>query len=323
MLPAAGGEVKRNDPCPCGSGKKYKKCCLGKAVVASPPADEPVRTADSGDVTQKALAAHLAGQLDVAVALFRQVLKSKPRDANAMVRLGMVLRDRGEAKEAMKLIRRAIGISPRRADYHAGLSDVLFSIGQMDESLRSARRALDLNPRCVLAHRLEARWYERHNQLEKAITSIESAMSIEPGDTQVELVWAQLQKRTGRPDEARERLEAIVGTETDHELLFRAWKDLSLVLDRLGDYDAAFEAMERGGDEKTKAAAGQRGDPDVLRRKIKSYREGITPELVGKWTRDALPDDLPAPAFLVGFPRSGTTMTEQVLAAHPQVETSG
>ena len=109
---------------------------------------------------------------------------------------------------------------------------------------------------------------------------------------------------------------------TDSPELHEAWNELGAVLDELGVYDHAFVAFVNAGHEQSKTPPARAVDPDQRFREIDAFRAAVTPDLVGRWAEETFDDTYPPLAFLVGFPRSGTTMTEQILAAHPDVETT-
>ena len=94
------------------------------------------------------------------------------------------------------------------------------------------------------------------------------------------------------------------------------------MLDKLGEYDAAFEAFEKAGMESAATREAMAIDRSVSFNLVDAYKAVATPELLSKWTRETVDDGLPRPFFLVGFPRSGTTLTEQIMAAHPDVVTA-
>ncbi|MHC4967170.1 MAG: sulfotransferase family protein, partial [Planctomycetota bacterium] len=71
-----------------------------------------------------------------------------------------------------------------------------------------------------------------------------------------------------------------------------------------------------------KTPAAKRTDRDASMKLVDGYKAVATAELLSKWERESFDDDRPRPSFLVGFPRSGTTLTEQVMAAHPEVVTA-
>jgi tetratricopeptide (TPR) repeat protein len=150
----------------------------------------------------------------------------------------------------------------------------------------------------------------------------ERALRIDPEHEEATLVLAILRRRRGELDEAREILEKLLerpGLRVD--LRQRALHQLGLVLDRLGRYEEAYEALAEHGRLTLAQPVAKRLDPSVFPRRIEGYREALGDLPWSTW-RGGQEGGRPAPVFLVGFPRSGTTMTEQVLAAHPAVESS-
>src|ERR1043166_1708903 len=104
--------IGRNDPCPCGSGKKYKKCCEGR--------DETRASASTGTAVKRALSreelaanmqfgvrCHQSGDLEQAAAIYRQVLAHDPHHTDALHLLGVVAYHQGRLEEAEELISRA------------------------------------------------------------------------------------------------------------------------------------------------------------------------------------------------------------------------
>jgi Flp pilus assembly protein TadD len=309
----------RNDPCPCGSGKKYKKCCL---VKGSPDGQDASDSRPMALVLQEAIAHHKAGRLDLAIRCYRQVVDRQPKDASALFYLGQALGQCHRRPEGIVFLRRAITANPRKSLYHANLAALLLKEGEADDSLRHAERAIELDPGDVVAHATAAGCHERMNRIDEAIAAIERALAIDPDDPDSILTLAGLLRRRERYEEARDHLVRFVSRALPPEYLHQAWKELAVVLDKLKDYDDAFDALVRGGAECARTHAAQRVDRDAARRRVADYRARLTPEMLARWPRQVIDDDLPAPGFLVGFPRSGTTMTEQVLAAHPNIVTA-
>jgi tetratricopeptide (TPR) repeat protein len=104
-LPPPAPRIFRNDPCPCGSGKRYKNC---HGALASPVAapSEPVRRLLEG-----ALAEQRAGRLTAAERLYREALALEPANADAMHMLGVVCMDRQRYREALELLLQVAGAS--------------------------------------------------------------------------------------------------------------------------------------------------------------------------------------------------------------------
>jgi tetratricopeptide (TPR) repeat protein len=315
--------VNRNDPCPCGSGLKYKKCCLGKPGAPGSAAEDAKPGTPTGPraLLARATAMHRAGRLDEAAKLYARVLERRPREADALAGLGRIRGHLGDHDEGLALLRRAIAADGSRADYHVSLGALLHLARDEDAALRAARRAVALDPKLAAAHSLEASCHDRRNRLDEALASARRALELAPDDANASMVMAGLQRRSGDHDAARAALEALVARPAvQGSLLQEALTELGMTLDTLGLYDEAYEAFRACGAETARDPAARRIDGDLLRRRVAHYKAGLTPELIGRWRHTR--DDRPPPAFLVGFSRSGTTLTEQVMAAHPDIVTS-
>jgi tetratricopeptide (TPR) repeat protein len=123
-------KIGRNEPCPCGSGKKYKRCCQTAVAPTPRPATvlsdtwtEPHRELcpccvekleERADRVADEL---IAGHLDEAEALCRQFIADYPDEAEGLDLLSMILQERGERDQALDLLRRASAIAHARTEY--------------------------------------------------------------------------------------------------------------------------------------------------------------------------------------------------------------
>lgn len=320
------GRVNRNDPCPCGSGKKYKKCCMGTATPgrrakSQGPQRPAASTPPPAEVLRKAVEAAQAGHLDQAEKLYAHVLQVKPKDVTAAVGLAEIKSHKGRTGEAIELLEQVIAADDSHAAAHCILAHVLVAAGRIEEARRCANRAVKLAPDNEAAHRQIAECHFRMRRFDEALAAIDRALAIQ-STPDGEILRATLLRHTGALDEARAYLERIIPQQSDSERVARALKEHGFVLDKLGEYDAAFESFERGGRERAKTAEAKKLGKTIQFEHIEQYGLEISPELVSKWTSESFDDGHPVPVFLVGFPRSGTTMTEQIMGAHPRIITA-
>ena len=108
-----GAKVKRNDPCPCGSGKKFKSCCMGKAGASELVAPPPDAGAGYRQLMAEAQANHQAGQLGKAADLYRQVLRRNPNEHVALAYLGQVMGQMGDIENAEWEAGEVLALLPR------------------------------------------------------------------------------------------------------------------------------------------------------------------------------------------------------------------
>jgi len=320
--PETDAGVGRNDPCPCGSGVKYKKCCLRKAAGPAGRRARSSKPASHAALLQRATALHQKRRFAEAAALYEQVVDHKPRSAVGWFGLGQVRGHLGEGGGSLDALRRAVALDPDNAQYHISLADSLWKRGELHDALQHARRGVAIEPGHQFGHCVIAVVLEHQRRLEDALDAARRAVSLDRNNPHASIILARLLRRTKRHEEAREVLEPVVADERHADFHPEANNELGFVLDRLERHDEAFEAFRLSGRQLRRTPHVRRIDGRVWHRRIRSYRRGLSRRLFSRAAQHSYPDRGMQHAFLVGFPRSGTTMTEQILAAHPRIITA-
>ncbi len=140
--------VGRNDPCPCGSGRKYKQC-HGAIPAARPSLPTPAPLLDAQ--LRLALEQHQRGDLAAAEAGYRAVLAAQPDHPTATHYLGVVLFQRREVEQALPLLQRAVQAVPQEPEFHNNLGLALAAADRNEEAIDAYRRALALKPDHAIA----------------------------------------------------------------------------------------------------------------------------------------------------------------------------
>jgi predicted O-linked N-acetylglucosamine transferase (SPINDLY family) len=144
---------ERNDLCPCGSGKKYKRCCLGKAM--------PRNAVSVTQLLQAALQHHHAGRLGEAGRLYRETLAREPQQPQAMHRLGILELQQGQYAAARDLLQRALSVYVRQSlpqmkqDQAEAYNNLGVAYLKLEEPARGAeclQAALQIRPDYTEAH---------------------------------------------------------------------------------------------------------------------------------------------------------------------------
>ncbi len=287
------------------------------------PAKPHVSTPAVEKLLQQAAAHHRASRHAEARQFYTQALNLDPKHPHAHYGLGQCLSRLGNNAEGIRLTKRAIALLPQRAQYHVSLADLYCVELQIAESDASAHKALALDPRNTGAYCLLASNAERRLEFEAGIEFLRAAEQVDPHGIYVQTLLARLERRNKEYETARARIERILqrpNIEADYQrrILF----EQAAVLDKLGEYEGAFAAIKGYGEMTLQTPAAQRLNLQARPARIATYKAGIDEQLFQRWGPSDFADERKAPAFLVGFPRSGTTMTEQVLAAHPHIETA-
>jgi tetratricopeptide (TPR) repeat protein len=139
--PAAG----RNDPCPCGSGKRYKNCHGALGASAPPPDAASAPSAAALDQrVQQAIAMHRQGDTAAAERIYREVLAVQPGHPLAQHFLGVILYQRQDVAAALPLLRRSVEAVPTEPEFHNNLGLALTAAGRAEEAIAAFRAALAL-----------------------------------------------------------------------------------------------------------------------------------------------------------------------------------
>lgn len=171
-------KITRNDPCPCGSGKKYKQCCLQSEL--GQPSSPPSEAMELSNALQLANGHHQAGRLSEAEAVCKQILGISPNHPDAMYLLGMIAYQIGMHDVAAVFFDQVIEVKPHDADVHNNLGVALMAQGQLAEATTSFQKAISLQPKHPNAHYNLGNAFKDQGKLTEAITHYQKAISITP-----------------------------------------------------------------------------------------------------------------------------------------------
>lgn len=264
-----------------------------------------------------------AGHPLQALALYQQVLAREPRRPNTWFNLARMQRAAGQPEAALASYEQALklGISqPEEVHLNRG---VIFSddLRAGDDAERAWRHALRINPRYPAAWLNLANLCEDRGQRDEALAAYEQLLRIAPGHAEGLARYAAMKGVSSPQDPLLQRLRAAQAS-SQATALDKASLGFALgkLLDGCGAYDPAFEAYTQA-NRFSRAAA-----PPSMTRYDRQAQERLVDRLIQTFPLPQPPDvpkEGPAPLFICGMFRSGSTLTEQVLAAHPQVAAGG
>lgn len=283
-----------------------------------------LRAMDDSSLLQRGRLLFDGGRIREAKQVFDQLIRINPRHALGHIGAGRCASMLGRAEEGIKHVRRAVEIDATNINHLSQLADFLHAGLHFEESIEVAERIRKLNPKQTAATALIAQNLEKLQRLDDAVEMVDEALSQNPDDDNLLLMSAHLESRRKNYDRAMATLRRL--HDRDHLVAttrIQVLNEMGMALDRMGQYDEAFDAFTKCGELSAGTHSGKSTDEEAKYRQMRAYRSGFTAEGIRRFTSEKLAGTLRAPAFLVGFPRSGTTMTEQILAAHPDIETSG
>ncbi len=195
-------------------------------------------------------------------------------------------------------------------------------VGERAAAKRCFEQALRTDPGHVESISSLADLAEKENRLDDARILAHKALSLAPDPPAARLVLAQLDLRAGDYGAVEPAMRGLLSRRLRPNIEGTARNHLGRALEGLGRYEEAFACfaaaneLDRVANAQRFANAGFAGSPATIAR-LTAFMRDTEPSA---WTRPPA-DGLPNPAFLVGFPRSGTTLLQQLLAGHPEVST--
>ncbi|MGB7815063.1 MAG: tetratricopeptide repeat protein [Methylotenera sp.] len=194
-------KVGRNDPCPCGSGKKYKHCCEQTGTIPTPKQSAPAGFSVP-HALQAAMAHHQSGNLPQAEALYKQVLQAMPNQPDALHLLGLIAKQKGDLKTASQLMRKALNFNPNYVEAYVNLGATLQEQNSIIEAADCYRKALALRPSYAEVHSNLGVVLKAQDNMHEAATSFVRAIELKPDFAEAFANLDALLKEMSEPAEA-------------------------------------------------------------------------------------------------------------------------
>ncbi|HEY2891124.1 MAG TPA: sulfotransferase [Dongiaceae bacterium] len=275
------------------------------------------------------------------------------RSAEALSNHGNVLSELGRHEEAVRQLTQATLINPRSAQNHFNLGNAQVKATNLSAATKAFGTAISLQPDFTEALQNYADALRELGRPNEALALLKRALALRPDDAELQIVFGSLLQEIGAIEESKQamanalrhdpsavaayyhlaraekmgpqdsllaRMEALDADRDSVSAKSRAMLDFALAkaYDDIGRYEDSFARLS----EANRLVRGEVPyDEAGERHRLERLRDAFTPKLFeGSETFGCLSE---APVFIVGFPRSGTTLTEQILASHPAVHGAG
>jgi tetratricopeptide (TPR) repeat protein len=253
------------------------------------------------------------------VTQLRRALQNRPVDAELLFNLGNALMKCDRTEEAAQALADAVRIKPDFADALENIAGPLRELGRHAEAAAALQRAIGLRPRDARLHNLLGVTLQEAGKLDAAAAALQQALTLDPSMPEAFLHLTRLAK-VSPADEIVTKMEALAHGPATLPPEARAMLCFALgkAYDDMGRFDDAFAKFLEGNRLARPAVA---YDEAAWSRRFQHMQHGITPLLMADKPGRGCQSDLPI--FVLGFPRSGTTLSEQILASHPMVKGAG
>ncbi|MCZ4340755.1 sulfotransferase [Sphingomonadaceae bacterium G21617-S1] len=308
-----------------------------------------IRASVDDPTLQQAARALVANELHVAEPLLRAQLKACPVDVAAIRMMAELAARIGRYRDAEALLRRAVELAPGFTAARANLATILHRQNRTTEALAELDRLHDADPGNAAHATLRAAVLGRVGEYEEAIALYREVLAQRPDQPKIWMSFGHALKTVGEQDEAiaayrrgiaidptlgeiwwsLANLKTVRFAPADLDAMKQALQSSTLddddrlhldfalgkALDDAGEHPAAF-AHYASGNAIRRAQLGY--DPDETSREVDATIARFTPDFIATHGGRGCP--APDPIFILGMPRAGSTLIEQILACHSQVE---
>lgn len=287
-----------------------------------------------------------------AIRVYESALKLDGEFAQCWCNLAAALNEDEQRKPALRAVERALSLEPTMAQAHNNKGDISLAEGKYDEALACYRRATELNPKYVTALINMARTLRDMDRPGEALEIFQHALQLEPNNPEAHHAMGVLQEQVGNQTGAAEAFQSALKVApgmaiahyflaqlrgrkisdqefsamlalrehqrmSPHDRMFLSF-GLARAYEQQKDYDRAYECIAQG----NRIKAEQQPYDDVDTRKFVDSLADTAAALAARLGFAAGIDD-ERPVFVLGMPRSGTSLVEQVLASHSEVAAAG
>ena len=259
------------------------------------------------------------GQYKDAEDCFRQAIRINPSEPDGHGNLGSTLRARGYYAEAESSLRRALKLNPTHLEARINLGLVLTALNRLRDAKGHFNKVLKSNPRNVVALNGMASIVRTEGRLEEADRLVQRVLDIDPKMPGALESLAFTRKMTPADIDWLQRVEGVIADGVPPQQEADLHYAIGKYCDDVQDYSRAFQSFERANDLQKSMA--EEYDRDGHRLLVDEFTRVFTPERVRRATAGA--SDSMKPVLVVGMPRSGTSLVEQIISSHPSAKGAG
>jgi len=266
-------------------------------------------------------AAFQTGDITQSVSDLEIVYGNHPEHLQAAFYLGRSLQAAGRLEDALAPLQAALGEDKLTVLAHYELAICLARMRRRPEAIDHYQAILTLQPDNALVAANLAALLERENRLDEAESWTHKALQKYPANETARMTRATLDRRSGKYAEAVQELRNLIPAINNHINRSIAWNQLGQCLEGQEDWDEAYKAFSESNWILKEHHTGPHPDPRGPHglQTLARIQEWLRENPMVAWNEPAT-RDMGGIAFLVGFPRSGTTLLDRMLGAHPDIE---
>ena len=254
-------------------------------------------------------------KLNEAIEAYNKALSIKPDYPDAHYNMGNALLKQGELKEAIEAYNKALSIKPDYPDAHYNMGNAFREQGKLDEAMQAYNRLLSIEPDYVVAYNNMGIVFQEQGKLDEAIQAYTKALSIKPDYADLHRNFSSIKKYTKNDKhflQVQEFFKQRTLTENDKCHFSFA---LAKMYEDIGELHKSYDHLSEGNRLRKKLLKYSINQDQKLFTDLKRTQPHLlkNPLEINEKSTEAIP------IFILGMPRSGTTLVEQIISSHSEV----
>ena len=249
---------------------------------------------------------------------YRKAIEIKSDFSIAYNNLGSLLSKQGNLIEAEKFTQKAINFNPKFELAYVNLGTIKIDLDKLKEAEELFLSAIEINEKYNYAYSNLFRLYEKTNKISKLKNKIESLNQNENIINEILMFKARISFREKDFITAKKYIDQVSNEwikNTDHSTNLLYWSFRAFIEEKVKNYDEAFKCFEKS----QLNLKYENTNPKIFQDYITTYRKNIDKDaFLAKTKGTKIIKD--SPVFLIGFPRSGTTLLDTILRSHPEID---
>ncbi len=263
------------------------------------------------------IALHSQGQYQAAIEALERVLTLQPGFISAHVQLAVYCQEHRQLQKAIRHYRKALGYQPDDPIASRGLADCLHEEGETVQAIELLKAAVQKHTENAELHAALGRIRHEHGELQAAEANYLQALELDAANSLAVQGLAAVRQFSPVDQILIDRIKALT-LRIDKDQADALHFALGKIYDDCRDYERAFEHYRQANQLRRKNVL---YSESKYEKRLQGIIEFFTAERIE--ALQAFSSDSELPVFIIGMPRSGTTLTEQILAAHPQAHGAG
>lgn len=252
----------------------------------------------------------------------QRALSSRPDDSGMLNALGIALSELGDAAKALQSYRKAARLDPGNPEIYNNMAITLDQLRDGSAAISACRESVRADPANIAAWANMASLLEQANRLDEAEAATKEGLARDPRHANLIVTAALCTARRGNTENAIASLEQVLQRDISARLRRTAEFELGRMYDRLDNTETAFRHFQRANELTLQVMPESVDAAERFRSELERLSERFTAARVKHWlpqSRNLHTEGISRTAFIVGFPRSGTTLLDTFLGSHSEV----